>query len=246
MTAPAAFSAASPSPARVSPTDAVRAEPGRDATFAFVGQRLWLDFVNCDDAARAPWPRRSSTPAAVAPSARVDALADFETFVRWLACAARLDAERAGGIRRRAQQQPAGATAVLGDARRVRAALRALAERGAGPAPDAIDVRAAALAEINRVLGRSAGTRRVEQLADGGFVRSFAPVGDAFGSLLIPVVDSAADALIRGELARVRRCADPRCARVFHDATKNGRRRWCDMATCGNRAKAARHRERRR
>jgi predicted RNA-binding Zn ribbon-like protein len=30
---------------------------------------------------------------------------------------------------------------------------------------------------------------------------------------------------------------------VFFDNTKNGRRRWCDMATCGNRAKAARHRE---
>jgi predicted RNA-binding Zn ribbon-like protein len=29
---------------------------------------------------------------------------------------------------------------------------------------------------------------------------------------------------------------------VFLDTTKNGRRRWCDMATCGNRAKAARHR----
>ena len=42
--------------------------------------------------------------------------------------------------------------------------------------------------------------------------------------------------------ARVRRCADPRCGRVFQDETKNGRRRWCDMATCGNRAKAARHR----
>jgi predicted RNA-binding Zn ribbon-like protein len=40
----------------------------------------------------------------------------------------------------------------------------------------------------------------------------------------------------------VRRCADPRCGRVFQDETKNGRRRWCDMATCGNRAKAARHR----
>jgi len=44
-------------------------------------------------------------------------------------------------------------------------------------------------------------------------------------------------------LSRVRRCADPRCQRVFFDNTKNGRRRWCDMATCGNRAKAARHRE---
>jgi len=29
---------------------------------------------------------------------------------------------------------------------------------------------------------------------------------------------------------------------VFFDGTKNGRRRWCDMSSCGNRAKAARHR----
>jgi len=72
---------------------------------------------------------------------------------------------------------------------------------------------------------------------------TFVPVGDAFAGLVIPVVESAADALTLGELSRVRRCADPRCQRVFFDNTKNGRRRWCDMSTCGNRAKAARHRE---
>jgi predicted RNA-binding Zn ribbon-like protein len=84
----------------------------------------------------------------------------------------------------------------------------------------------------------------VEPRGDGTFVRSFVPVGDAFAGLMIPVVDSAADALINDELPRVRRCSDPRCPRVFLDGTKNGRRRWCDMATCGNRAKAARHRSR--
>jgi predicted RNA-binding Zn ribbon-like protein len=150
-----------------------------------------------------------------------------------------LDAERAASIHRRAVQQPAGAAAALVEARRVRGALRALAERGSAAAP----VRAAAVAEINRVLGRSAGTRRVEERPDGTFVRSFVPVGDAFAGLIIPLVDSAADALLTGELARVRRCSDPRCPRVFLDTTKNGTRRWCDMSTCGNRAKAARHRE---
>jgi predicted RNA-binding Zn ribbon-like protein len=189
--------------------------------YAFVAERLWLDFVNSDTAARGS-----------------DALHDFERFVRWLEGAQLLDAERASGMRRRAQQQPAGALAVLGDARRVRSVARALAERGAA----SHDVRADALAEINRVLGRSAGTRRLELKDDGSFVRSFVPVGDAFAGLLISIVESAADALILGELARVRRCADPRCGRVFQDETKNGRRRWCDMATCGNRAKAARHR----
>ena len=192
----------------------------RDA-YAFVAERLWLDFVNSDTIVRGS-----------------DALYDFERFVRWLEAAQLLDAERTATIRRRSQQQPAGALAVLGDARRVRSVLRSLAERG-----DASnDICNDAVAEINRVLGRSAGTRRLELQGDGSFVRAFVPVGDAFAGLLIPIVESAADALIVRELARVRRCADPRCGRVFQDETKNGRRRWCDMATCGNRAKAARHR----
>src|SRR3954469_7090747 len=193
---------------------------GRHA-FAFVAERLWLDFVNSDSGNRGS-----------------DALHDFGRFVTWLELAHVLDAERAGTMQRRALQQPTGALAVLGDARRVRTVLRTLAERGA----DAPDIRLDALAEINRVLGRSAGTRRVELRDDGSFARAFVAVGDAFAGLLIPIVENAADALILAELERVRRCADPRCGRVFQDETKNGRRRWCDMATCGNRAKAARHR----
>src|SRR6185503_4949262 len=59
--------------------------------FVFVGERLWLDFVNCEFGIR-----------------RFDALRDFETLVRWLEQALVLDAERASGIRRRALQQPAG------------------------------------------------------------------------------------------------------------------------------------------
>ena len=195
--------------------------------FAWVGERLWLDFINTDDVRR---------------GARLDLLRDFDTLVRFLEMAGCLDAERAAGMQRRAHQQPAGAAAALLDARRVRAALRALAERGALSDKARWD----ALTEINRVLGRSAGTRRVEPRADGSFARSFVPVGDAFAGLIIPVVESAADALIAGELTRVRRCGDPRCSRVFYDSTRNGRRRWCDMATCGNRAKAARFRERER
>jgi predicted RNA-binding Zn ribbon-like protein len=193
--------------------------------FVFIGERMWLDFVNTDDVRR---------------GARVDLLRDFDTLVQWLEAVRVLDGERASGIVRRAHQQPAGAAAALIDARRVRAALRHLAERGSTSEATRADV----LSEINRVLGRSAGTRRVEWRDDGSFRQSFVPVGDAFAGLMIPVVESAADALIHGELVRVRRCADARCPRVFFDSTRNGRRRWCDMATCGNRAKAARFRAR--
>ncbi|MQS13151.1 hypothetical protein F7Q99_12860 [Streptomyces kaniharaensis] len=40
---------------------------------------------------------------------------------------------------------------------------------------------------------------------------------------------------------RVRQCAHEACILHFFDASQNGRRRWCRMAVCGNRAKAARH-----
>ena len=184
---------------------------------------LWLDFVNTDSAAQ---------------SLHGDLLRNLDALISWLTEHAALDEERASGIRRRALLQPAAAAASVVDARRVRAALRMLAERGATSARVCDD----AVAEINRVLGRSAGTRRIERLADGRHGRVFVPTGDAFAGLMIPVVDSAADALVGEMLHRVRRCADPRCSRVFLDTTKNGRRRWCDMGTCGNRAKAARHR----
>jgi predicted RNA-binding Zn ribbon-like protein len=40
---------------------------------------------------------------------------------------------------------------------------------------------------------------------------------------------------------RIRRCAHPDCVLHFLDTSARGTRRWCSMAVCGNRAKAARH-----
>ena len=122
-----------------------------ETRFTFVGERLWLDFVNTDDLRR---------------GVRFDALREFETFVQWLEAANVVDGERAAGLRRRAQQQPSGAAAALVDARRVRASLRALAERGNSTEKARIDT----LTEINRILGRSAGTRRLEPKGDGTVV----------------------------------------------------------------------------
>jgi predicted RNA-binding Zn ribbon-like protein len=198
------------------------------APFVFVGERLWLDFVNSDDATHARG------------EPRTDALDAFDRFVAWLSAARVLDEERAMAMLRRAQQQPTGSSAALHESRRLRNVLRALAEHGDAPQERATQT---AIGEINRILGRSAGTRRVEPRSDGGFVRNFVTTGDVFAGLMIPIIESAADALVTGELQRVRKCADPRCARVFYDGSRNGKRRWCDMKTCGNRAKAARHRK---
>lgn len=199
----------------------------RSPSFVFVGGRLWIDFVNTDDARL---------------GVRVDTIGSFERFVAWLEAARIVDAERAAALRRRALVQPSGALAALEEARRVRAALHSLAARV--PGDQGALARDAALTEINRVLGRSVGTRRVEALDGGGYARSFVPVGDAFGGLVIPVVESAVETLVRDELPRIHRCADRRCPRHFIDLTRSRTRRWCDMRTCGNRAKAQRQRRR--
>ena len=85
----------------------------RAGAFLFLGERLWLDYVNTDDVSR---------------GTRIDLLRDFDALVQWMEASTLFDTERAAGMRRRAQQQPAGAAAALVDARRVRAALRSLAE----------------------------------------------------------------------------------------------------------------------
>jgi predicted RNA-binding Zn ribbon-like protein len=41
---------------------------------------------------------------------------------------------------------------------------------------------------------------------------------------------------------RVRRCAGDRCWLLFLDTSPPGRRRWCSMERCGNRAKVRAHR----
>jgi predicted RNA-binding Zn ribbon-like protein len=47
-------------------------------------------------------------------------------------------------------------------------------------------------------------------------------------------------------LDRTRVCDGSVCGWLFIDTSKGGRRRWCDMATCGNAAKSRRHYQRRR
>jgi predicted RNA-binding Zn ribbon-like protein len=63
-----------------------------------------------------------------------------------------------------------------------------------------------------------------------------------------PAVMAAASLLelLKQAPDRIRRCQHPACVLWFYDTTRNGTRRWCSMATCGNRAKAHRHYDRAR
>jgi predicted RNA-binding Zn ribbon-like protein len=61
-----------------------------------------------------------------------------------------------------------------------------------------------------------------------------------------PIADAAARLVCTVDRSRIRQCASERCGAWFVDTSKGGRRRWCSMAGCGNRAKASVHRSRRR
>ncbi len=66
------------------------------------------------------------------------------------------------------------------------------------------------------------------------------------GTLLWEVVRSGTELLTSGILKDLRVCAADDCRWLFVDTTKNHSRRWCDMKTCGNRAKVRQHHERKR
>ncbi len=57
--------------------------------------------------------------------------------------------------------------------------------------------------------------------------------------VLAVIAESAADLLCYGNLDYLRKCENEVCVLLFFDTTKNHKRRWCSMAHCGNRAKAA-------
>lgn len=63
---------------------------------------------------------------------------------------------------------------------------------------------------------------------------------DAPDAVLAPIVRAAMDVLTGDRRDRVRMCESDTCQWVFFDHSRNRSRRWCDMATCGNRNKARR------
>jgi predicted RNA-binding Zn ribbon-like protein len=54
-----------------------------------------------------------------------------------------------------------------------------------------------------------------------------------------PLSESIARELTGDAVRRLRICANDECRWVFNDHSPAGRRKWCDMSSCGNRAKAA-------
>lgn len=182
-----------------------------------VGGHLALDLVNTVTA-------RDSTPR--------DWLFDYSALLDWAALTGKFDEAALASLRRKAAQDPDAAAAALGHAKTLREALHAvLSALIAGKPPGA-----RALASLDSM--RQAAASRSRLVPAPGRV-ALAPQ---------PGLDVIADTVLLEALPlleapppdRLRTCEGKNCGWLFHDTSKAGRRRWCDMAVCGQAEKQRR------
>jgi predicted RNA-binding Zn ribbon-like protein len=136
---------------------------------------------------------------------------------------------------------PAGVEPGVGDLRRavdLRESLRAILLSHGEGAPEPADAwkaldAGAARARLQVRFG-SDGAALIEPAAAG--------VDGALGRLLAVVHIAVADG---DAWRRLKACRLHSCEWAFYDHTKNRSGAWCNMAVCGNRAKARAYRERR-
>lgn len=198
----------------------VRPEPA----FLFLGERPWLDFVNTEIRVKGE---------------SVDLIESYADLVQWLNQAGLITRDEALAVRGRWAKTAAGRRAVAA-ARELRADLRRLAERLASGGA----VSPAAIETINAALRRRQGSPQLEKRAAGVLEKRFVGGLESVDGVLALVAEAAADSLASDDLSLIRHCAGSDCVLVFLDTTKNHRRRWCSMDTCGSRAKAAAYYER--
>jgi len=117
----------------------------------------------------------------------------------------------------------------------VREAIRGVigANTGATIYPlDIATLNGAAAASRLRARFGADGKARLEPEAGG--------VAGAMGRLVATVFTAMAD----GDWSRLKLCGSSTCRWAFYDRSRNHSSRWCTMASCGNRQKARRFRQR--
>jgi predicted RNA-binding Zn ribbon-like protein len=190
--------------------------------FELTGGRLCLDLANTLDQRPTDHPR--------------ELLPGYRELLAWGVQAGAVTRAEARALRRAAAGDPSAARAAVGRSRRAREAIfkvfSAVARHRSIPPP--------AIALLGEMVRDTSTRRRLEQRA-GAFHWGWSRDGADLDRVLWPAVWSAAELLTSADRDRVRQCAGAGCAWLFIDSSRNRSRRWCDMAVCGNRAKARRH-----
>lgn len=144
-------------------------------------------------------------------------------------------------LQEKAERSPGEAEQTLQRAREMREALfRIFLEvaNGTTVAQDDMDI-------FNAYL--SGALARACLVVDGdAFAWDWKREGVVFEQMFWPILRSAAHILTTEERENIRVCASDDCNWLFYDTSKNHTRRWCNMKTCGNRAKAKGHYERKK
>ncbi|KAA6214570.1 hypothetical protein CP973_36465 [Streptomyces albofaciens JCM 4342] len=121
--------------------------------------------------------------------------------------------------------------ALLRDARALREAVhRAGTAVASGSAPDRAD---------EELLNRWSARHRARLVLEGGQARWHLPEADPARAALAVVALDAVATLGGHRDGVVKRCEQDTCDGLFVDTSRGGRRRWCSMATCGNKVKKA-------
>jgi predicted RNA-binding Zn ribbon-like protein len=168
-----------------------------------------------------------------------DWLGEPEDLAAWAHRTGLLEQEEAAELYQYIGEHPEAATRFLTTVKRLREILfrlfRAL-QLGESPLPE--DLRL-----FNDLLRRALSPRTLlapASEAHGLYRLAFAGGEDPPERFLNKLLRQAADLLSTADPHRLKVCSTPDCGWLFIDSTKNSSRRWCDMASCGNRAKAKR------
>lgn len=202
-------------------------------------------------------PARSDTPAEPADTAALfadfantlshtrgvahDDIPDVDALLTWLRDNA-LISERGRATEaarlRRSPEEAAQRLARFDDLRLLLHRLSAELAAEGNPSPDSVT-------ELNHVLREGLHYHQLRREPDGTRY-AVSQVGDRLDQARAAIASSFAHFVADDAPDRLRVCANDACRWIFIDRSPTGRRRWCDMRTCGNQAKAARHRARAR
>jgi predicted RNA-binding Zn ribbon-like protein len=124
-------------------------------------------------------------------------------------------------------------------ARRVRESIRAmLVANGGGPPPGP--------GELHALQAAAQASRPALQVGPGGQVSVVTGPAGPLQAGLVTLLLAIRDAQRDGTWQRLKACGNPDCRWAFYDRSHSRAGAWCDMATCGNRIKNRRLRQRQR
>jgi predicted RNA-binding Zn ribbon-like protein len=169
---------------------------------------------------------------------RTERLTGYSEFAIWSRAAGLIDARGERRLLALAAKQPPAAARALG---LVLEARQALTDLLAGP----VRRRTPAMRVINRILAQD---RFVLQLEFGtaGVREHWAPDCPELRRPLFVLLREAVALVSSPVRPQIHHCANDDCRWFFVDTSRNQSRRWCEMETCGNQAKARAHYRRQR